>query len=536
MKKIKKIIYILIVGVFALEALLSNFAFAQTNNTTEVEEENCYVCGMPSLEFQTYVNFQVEVLQILQQASSNLEKTSNNRKVWLFSAGILWLPSRLWESWKSMFKKATKDLTDSTRAVKIWSIMLWTITTELVGKDSLWWLLILTRNAPFVREWKTLQELDMSIHDVMRDFWMKWLWDKEISQDTREKLMLLQQKYVSNSGNEKALFKTFSLDGNIKYKHMVNMSLTINSVMKSFVFTRSKMVGIELFETDLYRFKKEIRKHNITMEFNNLLMSNMFYNYKCAEWLNACNESWANFKKSMKIIPTIKDSFAESKKIMNQANKDFNEAYLSVKTSLKNSFNKNARKEKLPEGLNLTEKQITLLRTVYGIDTSKLTKQQWVWLSSLFNKTAWKNIVNSISIKPLDKNSASTISAMKKSHKKNKQNRQDQIYLNSIADKNTKEAEAKILSDIKEYGAWNIQKTLSLTIDSIMDQKQEDQLMFILYDNLSSTRYFFEIWSLIHQIMDETIWTKDSDWLIKYLWFACESACSNRWNVNCYAK
>ena len=78
----------------------------------------------------------------------------------------------------------------------------------------------------------------------------------------------------------------------------------------------------------------------------------------------------------MKIIPTIKDSFAESKKIMNQANKDFNEAYLSVKTSLKNSFNKNARKEKLPEGLNLTEKQITLLRTVYGIDTSKLTKQQ----------------------------------------------------------------------------------------------------------------------------------------------------------------
>ena len=95
--------------------------------------------------------------------------------------------------------------------------------------------------------------------------------------------MLLQQKYVSNSGNEKALFKTFSLDGNIKYKHMVNMSLTINSVMKSFVFTRSKMVGIELFETDLYRFKKEIRKHNITMEFNNLLMSNMFYNYKCAE-------------------------------------------------------------------------------------------------------------------------------------------------------------------------------------------------------------------------------------------------------------
>jgi hypothetical protein len=66
MKIYKQIIFTLIIGVFFLEAIFSNFAFAQT--TTSEEDSKCVVCGMPSLEFQTYVNFQVNVLQILQNA------------------------------------------------------------------------------------------------------------------------------------------------------------------------------------------------------------------------------------------------------------------------------------------------------------------------------------------------------------------------------------------------------------------------------------------------------------------------------------
>jgi|GEM_PF-6911755 hypothetical protein len=69
MKRFKQIIFILIIGVFSLEAIFSNIVFAQTNtDTTSEEGSKCVVCGMPSLEFQTYVNFQVNVLQILQNA------------------------------------------------------------------------------------------------------------------------------------------------------------------------------------------------------------------------------------------------------------------------------------------------------------------------------------------------------------------------------------------------------------------------------------------------------------------------------------
>jgi hypothetical protein len=58
----------------------------------------------------------------------------------------------------------------------------------------------------------------------------------------------------------------------------------------------------------------------------------------------------------------------------------------------------------------------------------------------------------------------------------------------------------------------------------------------MIYGNLSVTKYFVEIWSLIHKILEKSIGTKDTKWLVKYLWNACELQCSNKWITNCYAK
>jgi hypothetical protein len=86
-----------------------------------------------------------------------------------------------------------------------------------------------------------------------------------------------------NSGNEKALFGQFAFAGDVKYKDLVNMSLKLNSVMKSFISNRSKLLSFELFESDLFRFNKEMKTNNVRVQFNTLFMSDMFYNYKCAE-------------------------------------------------------------------------------------------------------------------------------------------------------------------------------------------------------------------------------------------------------------
>jgi hypothetical protein len=92
------------------------------------------------------------------------------------------------------------------------------------------------------------------------------------------------------------------------------------------------------------------------------------------------------------------------------------------------------------------------------------------------------------------------------------------------------------LSDLKTNDVWELQNALLSSIDSVMAEKSEDKQVVMFYNNLTSTRYFKEIWSLIHSWIDNVIWTKDSDGLIKYLWNACESACTNKWNKHCYAK
>jgi hypothetical protein len=66
-------------------------------------------------------------------------------------------------------------------------------------------------------------------------------------------------------------------------------------------------------------------------------------------------------------------------------------------------------------------------------------------------------------------------------------------------------------------------------------QKQEDKSVFLIYSNLAVTKYFVEIWKYMHNILEMSIGTKDTKWLVKYLWDTCESQCVNKWTINCFA-
>jgi hypothetical protein len=536
MIKIRKIILSTITWVLIVQNMFFGFVFAQTEDNNE-EDANCVVCGMASLEFQTYVNFQVEMFQVLQNAVKAPEEAIDNKKVWLFTSRILSLPERLIESWKKMFNKLTQDFSEAGKAAKIWSIMLWTITSELVGKDALWGLAILLRNQPFVRDWKTLQELDMTTHDLMWDFGMKWLWDEKISAEISSDIeKLVKDKYVMNDSNLYWLFEEFNFKWDVKYKDIIKSLQKLNSVMKSFlIFPKKEGKSISSFE-------REMSKGNIIIKFNKKLVDRMYNSYDCAEWMNACNDMRSDFKKVINVLPTIKSSFSESMDIIKKANKDFSDAYLK-------SDEDNDDTKKDQEKTWLTEKQITLLRTVYGIDTSKLTKNQWIGLWSILDKNIGKNIVNSTHIQPLDIFSAESIAAKKEAQKTRKQNRQDQKYLASLMEKNTSIAETEAkreieaeIEKIRKILSWEVDDTselknvLNSTLNSVLSEKSEDKQIVMIYDSLSTTKYFKEIWYFIHNWIDNQIWTKDIDWLVKYLWTVCESQCSNNGTKNCYAE
>ncbi len=491
----------------------------------------CSVCSSPSLEFQKYVNFQVEMFQLLQNVVKEPEKKTDLKKVGLFSSRILTLPAKMWESWKRMFQKATKDFTQAGRAAQISAIMIATITAEIGTKDGLWWLAILTRNQPFVREWKTLQELDMTTHDLMWDFGTKWIWDDKISEDIRKDIEKLKQKYLMTSSNQNWLFEEFSFKWEVQYKDIIRILQKLNSVMKSFVSVHSWLSNNNFFRKYLSDLDSEMSRWNIIVKFNKILMDNMYSNYRCAEWMNACNNKLEEFKKAIRVLPDIKDSFSESMKTIKKANDELAKVFAGID-------DKKAKNEKANNNSNLTDRQIELLRTVYGMDTSKLTQQQWFWISTLLNGTAFKNVANGINIKPLDIVSKNTIDSSKSAWKTWKQNRQDKLYLDSLAEKNTELLSGVVAKELADFNTWavdlsELKTALSSTLNSVIDEKLDDKNTSLFYNNISTTRYFKETFSWIQKTIGEHIWKKDDDWLVKYLWETCKIQCGNKWSINC---
>jgi hypothetical protein len=81
-----------------------------------------------------------------------------------------------------------------------------------------------------------------------------------------------------------------------------------------------------------------------------------------------------------------------------------------------------------------------------------------------------------------------------------------------------------------------LKESLLSTLNSVYVEKTADKELFLIYSNMWVTRYFVEIWAKIHAIIDDSIGTKDSKGLVKYLWETCELQCTNKWTSNCFAK
>jgi hypothetical protein len=62
------------------------------------------------MEFQSYVNFEVEMLQILQKAQREKEEIKSVKKIGLFGSKILVIPEGIVKAWSKMFKSELEDM------------------------------------------------------------------------------------------------------------------------------------------------------------------------------------------------------------------------------------------------------------------------------------------------------------------------------------------------------------------------------------------------------------------------------------------
>ena len=486
------------------------------------DTNNCAACGSTPNWMQMYINFEVDVLWILQWASAQTESLWRNWKSWLFAGGVLSTSGAIVKSFISKFEKNLDTELKAVRAARISSVLLFQMTLPNTFTDGLLPIAILFKNDAFVRDYKILQELEMSANDVIWDMWVNWLWDKTISSEIQSSIANLQSTYSQMYNGNNPIFQKITISGGVKYKDMLKFVLKLNSMMKALLYNTASQTGIDGY---IDGFEETYSAWNIVVVINRDIIDSTLRDYKCANTL-ACNKSLSDAFKDFWNWSNFTSSLSSSRKSIKDSINDFKQALLnSPKTYTKTVWwTENSG--------GLSDRQLELLYSVYGIDAHDLTTTQ---LESL--KSSWETVKEE-SIPVIDAvwSDKSIITATYYSIKNRGQNQQKQ-YENTLTEQEiwTNISASLSQSYLPLSQQWdNLLHTMQETIDQILSDKYLDKQILLTSTN-RDTHYFVEIWYYIHSIMENEIWDKNLKWLVKNLGEVCEYQCSNKWTKNCYA-
>lgn len=537
MKRLK----LYIVYLFIIWILVQNvfFWYAFAND----DQQNCVACNVMPNSMQMFVDFEVELIWILNWVSAEWKsyKTEWRRK-WLFSSKFFRVIEDFVPSLFSKFSDNAEKSAKVVRTMNISVVILDKMYTSSIMRDSWSSISILFRSKPIVRDYKVLQEIDMSIDDLIWDLGQEDLWNKNISDEVLKEIILLQSKY--SQWGQYPIFSKFQVSGDIKYNQLVKWMLKLNSSMKYFLSSNNKKI--------LFSSIDSVSKWWLTMVIDPDYLNRLLDNYSCVN-LFLCDETFDKTISDFLALWKIKNSMSETWRVIKQANDDFRAVYRGIKGNIERRSNKENSEENKQI---LTDKQIQLLRTVYGIDSSKLTDSEWrfgvdvetdinplltdsevEFYKRLWSKTkSWVWEFRDVVVLKKKKISNESRNNSIENHNTKSKEKIDDKYIENLSG-----SEIDALNfERRKMELWLVSwkditlgKLMQNTVDSVLDQKTEDKNILLISIN-QDTHYFIEIGKYIHLTMDEVIWDKSWDWIVKNLWNVCEYQCSNKWNSNCY--
>lgn len=528
-KIIKTIIYIQTSVLFLMTFF--SYSFAQD---TEVNYCNQYnVCAGPSLEMQSYLDFMNEMIGVLNQVEKKqVEWMKYPATQGLFSHWILKIPANLLDTTRLLIKDIAIEQWWWIRAIAISSIIFSSMWKDLLLKDIRWWVSMIFRKQPFVREWVSLEELDWVIYDLIYDLAIKDHRYNELDETTATKISEVLKKYVSQE-EWSALFDSAAINKWTQYSNLVMMLMRLNTTMKWFVAT--PRISVWRFQNQLFNdnnefVRKTFGKTNwFVLSFDMKYLEEMDRKYTCArsEWV--CDETVKKALKNIFDLSEIKSGSKDSWKIITDSIVRLKEALVwneETKEKKESNTNENAH--------ILTVEEEKILRTVYWIDTTKITEWEAIGLRDIITLNGWK----------------STFSKAKLAIKDTFNEVKDEVT--DITDPIVSDIKynKKISNVAKEVNKnaktlWlEIDKTLFLHSDkNNLTEKMQSEYSLLMKNYINSiqsvaftenrhvTRYFFEIGTLIHNTIEDTI--SES---VEEVGQLCENACTNKWTENCYAK
>lgn len=489
------------------------------------DTSKCSACNATPSSMQSFIDFEVELLESLQEMSAKKSTLLNNPNSGLFAGWFSLLKSFV-KSTTEKVKKSLDSEVKATRAAWITTVLLAEMLMENLDSATSS-ISILFKDRAFVRDYKILQELDMSVNDVIWDMWMLGIRNDKVSTQTQTQILWLQSKYSKIHWWQYPIFSKLSISWGVRNRQLLNFILKVNWLMKAMLSSVNNSVVIDSYLDD---FEDTYSKWNIIAEINRDYIEAIQSEYSCAT-MRKCNETvaWAltwvfNTSKLVDSFgrsrDTIKDSIDNLKELKNPR-----KTYTNTVWEADNTW-------------WLTERQVELLRTIYWLDSKNLTSSQIeTW------KKNWSNMkkeLNPFSDFVKSSKKGETVVDAKKdtdSKEQNQWQKQEKKRKQRLSEQEKAALDNQFywqsIMPIS-YDEQAVLNELQDTINDILVEKSDDKAILLVWLNLN-THYFVEIWSYIHYIVETAIWDKNNDWLIDNLWKACTYQCSNNWKENCYA-
>lgn len=152
----KKKYVLLILIVFIIQVLLSNFSYVKA-------EANTSICAWPSDTMSLYFDFQREMIGALLGSQINEKRFSVSMwKGWLFSNRVLDLNNTALDLVSSSVLNRASSIISNTTT----SVVLIALASVSAAQSSTVWLAVLFRDRPIVRDYKTMMDIESELYDV----------------------------------------------------------------------------------------------------------------------------------------------------------------------------------------------------------------------------------------------------------------------------------------------------------------------------------------------------------------------------------
>ncbi len=540
LKKIKnKIIFLIIITL-----LFFQFWNITLSVYAQSEWEDNSLCYRPSEELQQYLNFSEELITILNTAQFEKKKDQSVHFNGLFSKNSLQYPKESLNFYKKTAKLAWLDTQRAILAGGAWVLSSMINLSEFAMLDGILGLTMLFRKEIFVRDLEHVQDISNRIQEITAHLILHLNQDKLIWPQMAWKINALLDRY-----SWKDLF--FAVDDNnqrissvsagTRYYTLTSIFSRLAMNMKQFLIIpqKSDQYFVDVLMREENNFIDKTEGIKIIPNYSTIKI--MAQKYNKITMSTHCVGSLKKFMRDLKKSASIGKDAIKSWEMMKHDIERLRATLLWIKQVVNIKNNRKTKNDNAWISKVLTDEQIEILRGVYGIDAARITKFQWLGLTSLFAPPPKLSSPFDDSARSFLKEQSNIINKTRAGAKNISHNiladfkKWEKGYIKKYAEE--QEKIKTFLHDLKYTKPSERKNTLKSALyhnlDTIFAEHEQANLLNTVNETKILTSKIRGIGKIIHETKEIIGTTQDKDTINDNLTELCEKACSNKGNSWC---